>query len=126
MVGPLISEAEADVLILGTYHMGNPGRDVINLVADDVLAPHRQRELADLVESLSTFEPTKICVEVAPDSQQDLDMRLQQFLSGELEARRDEIAQIAFPLARAAGLDKGGCLLCGRGWPGGPRRAWRR
>lgn len=58
------------------------------------------------MESLSTFEPTKICVEVAPDSQQNLDMRLGQFLSGGLEARRDEIAQVAFPLARAAGLDK--------------------
>jgi hypothetical protein len=50
-----ISGAEAEVLLLGTYHMGNPGRDLVNLVADDVLAEHRQRELQDLVESLNRF-----------------------------------------------------------------------
>lgn len=101
-----ISGAEAEVLLLGTYHMGNPGRDLVNLVADDVLAEHRQRELQDLVESLNRFQPTKICVEVAPGSQQDLDKQLAQFLSGALEPRRSEVAQIAFPLAQAAGLDK--------------------
>lgn len=106
MIGLLAPEAEAEVLLMGTYHMANPGRDLINLVADDVLAHHRQKELEDLVARLSKFEPTKICVEVPPESQQDLDKQLAQFLSGELEPRRDEIAQIAFPLARTARLDK--------------------
>lgn len=36
------------VLLLGSYHMSNPGMDQFNLEADDVLAPKRQAELQDL------------------------------------------------------------------------------
>lgn len=106
MIDPLFSVAEADVLLLGVYHMGNPGRDAITFVADDVLVERRQVELRELVERLNGFAPTKICVEVAPNAQPDLDQQFAQFLSGELEPSRDEVAQIAFPLARAAGLDR--------------------
>lgn len=38
------------VMILGTYHMANPGADAVNFEADEVLAPKRQRELQQLVE----------------------------------------------------------------------------
>ena len=30
-----------EVMVLGTYHMGNPGADMVNMEADDVLAPAR-------------------------------------------------------------------------------------
>ena len=53
----------AEVLVLGTYHMANPGRDIHNMRADDVLAPKRQAEIAALVEVLKRFRPTKIAVE---------------------------------------------------------------
>ena len=33
--------ARAEVLVLGVYHMANPGRDIFNLQVDDVLAPKR-------------------------------------------------------------------------------------
>jgi hypothetical protein len=31
----------AEVLVLGVYHMANPGQDVFNMKADDPLAPKR-------------------------------------------------------------------------------------
>ncbi len=31
--------ARAQVLVLGVYHMANPGYDLVNMNADDVLAP---------------------------------------------------------------------------------------
>ena len=37
----------AEVLVLGVYHMSNPGRDIFNVQADDVLVPKRQREIAE-------------------------------------------------------------------------------
>src|SRR5262247_3015905 len=55
--------SRAEVLVLGTYHMANPGHDLVNLKADDVLAPKRQAEIAQLVEVLKRFQPTKIAVE---------------------------------------------------------------
>lgn len=55
--------ARAQVLVLGVYHMANPGRDVFNMTADDVLAPKRQAEIAQLIEVLKRFQPTKIAIE---------------------------------------------------------------
>ena len=49
--------------MLGVYHMANPGRDIHNMRADDVLAPKRQAEIGQLVEVLKRFRPTKIAVE---------------------------------------------------------------
>jgi len=46
--------ARAEVLVLGVYHMANPGRDVFNMKADDVLAPKRQAEMAELVGVLKS------------------------------------------------------------------------
>jgi hypothetical protein len=56
-------DSAAPVLFLGTYHMDNPGRDMMNLQVDDVLAPKRQREIAELVDDLARFRPTKILIE---------------------------------------------------------------
>ena len=50
----------AEVLVLGVYHMANPGRDIFNTRADDVLAPKRQQEIAELARVLEKFAPTKV------------------------------------------------------------------
>lgn len=36
-------------MVLGSYHMANPGADVFNMQADDVLSTHRQKEMEELV-----------------------------------------------------------------------------
>jgi len=43
---------EVEVLLLGTYHMDNPGRDAVNVEADDVLSADRQSELEQLCDRL--------------------------------------------------------------------------
>ena len=57
------SDARAEILVLGTYHMANPGRDIHNMEADDVQSPKRQQEIAQLIEVLKRFRPTKIAIE---------------------------------------------------------------
>src|SRR5437899_1468283 len=59
--------ARGEVLVLGVYHMANPGHDIFNMKADDVLAPKRQTEIAQLIEVLKRFHPTKIAVEAQGD-----------------------------------------------------------
>jgi hypothetical protein len=54
------SNARPEILVLGTYHMANPGHDIHNLQADDVLSPKRQQEIAQLIDVLKRFRPTKI------------------------------------------------------------------
>src|SRR2546430_15130549 len=58
--------ARAEVLVLGVYHMSNPGHDIFNMQADDVLAPKRQAEIAQVMAVLKRFQPTKIAVERDP------------------------------------------------------------
>src|SRR5207245_3448579 len=40
----------APLMILGSYHMSNPGLDATNLNADDVLSSQRQAEIARTIE----------------------------------------------------------------------------
>lgn len=92
----------AKIMILGTYHMDNPGQDAINLRADDVLGEKRQGEITELVERLARFKPTKIAVE-APYRNTAWPDRYQKFLAGEYKLGRNEIEQVGFRLARRLG-----------------------
>jgi len=92
----------AEVLVMGTYHMANPGHDIFNTQADDVLAPRRQQELAELAAVLKKFKPTKIALE----SDYGTDARPKQYadyLAGKHELSRNEIEQIGFRLAKELG-----------------------
>ena len=44
-----------EVMVLGTYHMGNPGRDLVNVRADDVTAPKRQAEQGTELEGVGVL-----------------------------------------------------------------------
>jgi hypothetical protein len=94
--------SKPEILILGTYHMANPGRDIFNMQADDVLAPKRQQEIAQLMDVLKKFRPTKIAIESSVDS----DRRPKQYadyLAGKYTLTANEIEQIGFRLAKELG-----------------------
>ncbi|MCL7971553.1 MAG: DUF5694 domain-containing protein [marine benthic group bacterium] len=92
------------VLLVGSYHMSNPGADQFNLEADDVLLPERQKEIAAVVEGLTAFEPTVVAIE-SPWGDTVSAMRYTAFLDGEHDLSRQEEEQIGFRLAAAAGLE---------------------
>ncbi len=93
----------ARVLILGTYHFGNPGKDMHNVEADDVLASQRQREIEALVASLARFEPTLLALEWPKAL---VDERWAKYRAGTLPESRNEVVQIGFRLAKAAGVER--------------------
>jgi len=96
---PAQAAARAEVLVLGVYHMANPGRDIFNMKADDVLAPKRQAEIGQLIEVLKGFRPTKIAVE--RDVWDDrVPKDYADYVAGKHELTRNEIEQIGFRLAR--------------------------
>ena len=94
--------ARAEVLVLGVYHMANPGRDIFNTQADDVLSPKRQAEMAQLIEVLKKFRPTKIAVEADAGSDR-VPKDYADYLAGKHELTRNEIEQVGFRLARELG-----------------------
>jgi len=90
------------VLVLGTYHMANPGRDVYNFKVDDVRAPRRQQELEQVAAVLATFQPTKIAIEADPDNK-EIPTSFQEYLAGKHELSQSETEQIGFRLAKRLG-----------------------
>lgn len=92
-----------EVLVLGVYHMANSGSHVVDSRADDVLSPKRQAEIAELIEVLERFRPTKIAVEQAFHDQDVLSSRYRAYLEGGHELTRNERQQIGFRLARELG-----------------------
>jgi len=92
----------AEVLVLGVYHMANPGRDIFNMKADDVLAPKRQAEIAELVAVLKKFRPTKVAVE-ADFWNEDVAKRYADYVAGKHELSRNETEQVGFRLAKELG-----------------------
>ena len=95
--------ARAEVLVLGVYHMNNPGHDIFNTQADDVLAPKRQAEIAQVVETLKKFNPTKIAVE-RDIYDRNFAKRYDDYLAGKYELTRNEIDQLGLRLAKELGL----------------------
>jgi Family of unknown function (DUF5694) len=90
-----------EVMILGTYHMANPGHDLHNLKADDVLVEKRQHELADISAALSKFKPTKVAVESSVDNGAPAKVaKYHDYLDGKLADSRNETVQIGFRLAK--------------------------
>ncbi len=90
------------VLILGTYHMANPGLDIYNVKSDDVLAPRRQKEIAEVITISKRFRPTKIAVE-ANFGNGKRPHSYAQYLAGEYALTANEIDQIGFRLAKDLG-----------------------
>lgn len=91
-----------EVLLLGSYHMSNPGADRFNLESDDVLAAHRQAEIRAVVERLERFAPTHVTVE-APWGDTATIERYRAFAADGGELSRSEEEQIGFRLARNLG-----------------------
>ncbi len=100
------NEKKRVALLIGTYHMANPGLDMHNVQADDVLAPKRQQEIQDVVERLKRFKPTKIAVEALTDEDEALNKQYQAYLSGELTLGANEIHQLGFRTAAELGHDR--------------------
>jgi hypothetical protein len=96
------SDARPEILVLGTYHMSNPGRDLYNMQADDIQSPKRQQEIAQLIEVLKKFHPTKIAIEAEVDSQR-VGQKYSDYLQGKYTLTSNEIDQIGFRLAKELG-----------------------
>ncbi|MFB6253155.1 MAG: DUF5694 domain-containing protein [Halobacteriaceae archaeon] len=115
---PPCGSDQIKVMILGVYHMDNPGLDEVNVQADDVLAQQRQEELQSLIERFIEWEPDLIALEYPYDNEDELNALYQAYRSGERRydqadsddsndsntnesevSSRNEVIQIGFRLA---------------------------
>lgn len=98
--------SEPQVMLLGSYHLANNNRDVINVPIEDVLTAHRQQQIIGLVECLAQWKPTRIAVEWDRSDQAGLDSRYATLLAGNYELTANEIDQIGLRLAKQLGHDR--------------------
>ena len=50
------AKTKPTLVVLGTYHMGTPGNNVINGKVDDISTPERQKQIVELVEKLKKIQ----------------------------------------------------------------------
>jgi hypothetical protein len=101
---PLLAEAAdapVQVMIVGTFHMSNPGHDIHNAKVDDMLSPERQAQIAAAVNGIAAFKPTMVDAEWDADTART---RYASYLSGTLAPSRNEVVQLGFRLAKQSGL----------------------
>ena len=96
--------AGAQVLVIGTYHMSNPRLDAVNVTADDVLAPKRQREIEELAGRIARFRPTKVAVEIPYGRDSMSNALYGRYVAGTYALDRTEMQQLGFRVAKSAGL----------------------
>ncbi len=89
----------AKFLFIGTYHMSNPGRDVHNTKADDVLAAKRQREIAEVVMLIERYHPTKVMIEADTASQAKINQNFLESCKGARPLTGNETEQLGFRIA---------------------------
>jgi hypothetical protein len=94
------------LLVLGSAHFANPGRDAVNFEVADVMSDTRQQQMEDVVRQLAEFEPTHIAVEVLSRQQAELDQRYRDYRDGKYELNRNESEQLGMRLAALLGHER--------------------
>src|SRR5262245_26455174 len=93
------NRSPSQVMIVGVFHMNNPGRDLFNFGIKDVLGERRQKEIQEVVTRLERFRPSKIALEM-PAASQTIQRRLDDYQSGKYALTGDERDQLGLRLAK--------------------------
>ena len=94
------SEKPVEVMIVGGFHMSNPGHDLHNVQAPDVLAPGPQAEIAAIDTALARLHPTVVAAEWDAATVAE---RYPKYLDGSLAPSHNEVVQLGFRLAKETG-----------------------
>jgi hypothetical protein len=96
---------EVQVMLLGTYHFANPGKDAIKQSFDDVLQPRRQAEIAEVARRLASWNPDRVAVEWPWSYRDTTALRYAAYRAGTLPTSRNEVVQLGFRIAKSLGHD---------------------
>lgn len=122
---PTATPEQVEVVLLGTFHMDDPGLDEVNVDADDVLDPARQTELERLASHLEAVDPDHVAVERPAARAAAVNDAYARYRTGEVAfdeeqafepahperdddamACRSEVVQVGFRLAKRLGHER--------------------
>lgn len=103
-----------EVLLIGTFHYNNPGKDVAKTKSFDVLSDQSQSELKKISQKIKEYNPTKIFVEWSHNEQIELDSLYNLYVNDNYFTNqnlsdfylKNEIFQLAFRAAKEIGLKR--------------------
>lgn len=90
------------ILIVGMFHMSNPGQDQYGTKVGDLTGESKQAEIALVRKKLAAFAPTKIAIE-SPFKGGNAAKDYEAFLAGKYALTVNETDQIGFTLAKELG-----------------------
>jgi Family of unknown function (DUF5694) len=96
--------APAKVMLVGTFHFANPGRDMVKSGVIDVTTKANQAYLDGLATRLAAFQPTDVLVECSPTDQGEYDAKFKDYVAGNFALPANENYQLGFRVAKAAGI----------------------
>lgn len=102
---PALAQQRA-LMVLGTPHFHNPGKDTANVQVDDVLAPARQAQIETVLAALAQWKPDHLAVEWPADDQAALDKRYADYRAGHYVLGNSEIDQLGLRLAARLNLPR--------------------
>jgi hypothetical protein len=106
MIAALALAPLAQVMILGTYHFADAGRDKVKTQIRDIKSAERQKEIVELVNRIARFRPTRIAIEATPDRADAINQRLAAYRQGTYNLTTNEIDQLGFRLAQQCKVDQ--------------------
>ena len=92
------------VMIIGAFHMGNPGQDVANAEIENMLTDQRQAEIAAVASAIAEFNPNVVAVERITEAPEYVDPKYNAFKPEMLKEIPDERYQIGYRLANMMNL----------------------
>lgn len=98
------SKHKTKILLIGTIHFETPHLDVHELKTDDFLAPKRQQELEELIETLKRTNADKVMIEKPFKQQRQTDSLYTAYLENRYKLTVSEREQIGFRLAKKLNL----------------------
>lgn len=105
------SSDKAIVMLFGTFHFDDPGLDQVKNQKIDVMTEANQQALQRLTQRLANdFRPTHVLLECDKANTDKLNQSLKAYMSDDFALPKNEIYQIGFRLAKAAGLEEVVCF----------------
>ena len=104
VLGASAQAEPAQVMLIGTFHFANPGRDVVKTDVIDVTSAESQQYLEEMTTRLAEFKPTHVLLEFDPQHAARVNEKYQAWLQDDWELEVNETYQLGFRIAGKAGL----------------------
>jgi hypothetical protein len=99
-----VASNPVQVMVLGTYHFGNKGHNLIDAKVDSSISEQRQAELDAVARAIAAWKPTRVMVEQASDAVDFAVEKYTNFDLAQLSKEDDERTQIGYRIAKMSGI----------------------